>query len=317
MKAPQEVMLQNQRAVWCFGAVHLDTIAHAKIPLVVDTSTPASFHEGLGGVATNVANALSNLDVPTSLFGAIGEDAAGEIIRQHLKSTDIQCHLVPRMGYSTGRYTAFHEPDGKLNLACVQAQILETAEVDLVESWMAAASLTTGNEIWFVDANLPQNLINELVRHKGTNVLALDAVSLAKAPRLKTALPDCDFLFLNMSEAQAITGQTNNRDHASILGALHNLGAKAVIMTMGEDGLMLSDSCSKPQHLAAPPVKTVDVTGAGDALIAGTLAALSKGLELGAACRAGQRAAGIVLANTGATSAKLSWKDISHINQET
>ena len=303
--------------IWCFGAVHLDTLVHALIPLSADTSTPASFDESLGGVATNVATGLAKLDVPTHLFGAVGEDAAAETVRTMLAATRVHPHLTAQAGRSTGRYSAFHQPDGTLALACVESRILEEADTALITSWFAVAPKANGKRIWFADANLPGDLLETLADQKTDSFLAVDAVSRAKAVRLKSILSRCDLVFLNRSEAATLTGLSEDTAPEKLAAALHKMGAQSVVLTLGASGLLWSRGPSNLGLVAPLPVTTVDVTGAGDALIAGTLAGLAHGLPLETAVLCGRKAAQLTLQSSGATSAHLDWPSISRSVHET
>lgn len=60
------------------------------------------------------------------------------------------------------------------------------------------------------------------------------------------------------------------------LDHFHELGPKTVVLTLGRQGLLLSDA-GTVTHVAAHSVKVVDATGAGDAFWAGFLLALVHG----------------------------------------
>ena len=51
----------------------------------------------------------------------------------------------------------------------------------------------------------------------------------------------------------------------------HDLGAETVVFTMGEEGNLISENGRITAHVPARPVEVVDVTGAGDAFLAGFL----------------------------------------------
>ena len=63
--------------------------------------------------------------------------------------------------------------------------------------------------------------------------------------------------------------------------------------------------CSSDLFLPSLPAAPRDVTGAGDALISGTIHGLSQGLELCAAARLGLAAAAITVESAGASAAEL------------
>jgi len=60
----------------------------------------------------------------------------------------------------------------------------------------------------------------------------------------------------------------------------HELGPKTVILTMGGDGVLISDDGHLVGHVPARPVEVQDATGAGDSFWAGFLVALLDGESL-------------------------------------
>jgi len=60
----------------------------------------------------------------------------------------------------------------------------------------------------------------------------------------------------------------------------HDIGPRLVIMTMGKDGVLISQEGKIVSHVPARPVKVVDATGAGDSFWAGFLVAMLDGNSL-------------------------------------
>jgi pseudouridine kinase len=111
----------------------------------------------------------------------------------------------------------------------------------------------------------------------------VDTVSRAKAVRLPQDLTGVDLLFLNEAEAEAISGVA---EPEAAVARLRQMGAAAVILTRGGAGAIASDAGGS--KIVPPcPAGIVDVTGAGDAFIAGTLASLVSGQTLQDAATAG------------------------------
>lgn len=63
------------------------------------------------------------------------------------------------------------------------------------------------------------------------------------------------------------------------IARFHEMGPKTVVLTMGADGVLLSEE-GTITHIPARPVEVVDATGAGDAFWAGFLVALLDGNSL-------------------------------------
>ncbi|WP_051242316.1 PfkB family carbohydrate kinase [Stappia stellulata] len=293
-----------------FGAIHLDTLAHADRAILRDTSTPARLTTCPGGVAANVARALARLSPPCALAGAVGRDSDGDALLASLRAEGIDVSRVHRSDHPTGRYLALHDPDGGLAAAVVDGTItdaLRPGDLDLAHPALAEADL------WFLEANLPQPVLAQIAAAAGHRLLAADAVSIAKAPRLNEVLGRLDVLFCNREEGAALLGHARagpetapEEDAREIACALVALGVGACLVSDGPAPLALAtpDACL---HLAVAPAPVRDVTGAGDALIAGTLAARARGWNVVDAARAGLAAARVTVQAQGAAPATLTW----------
>lgn len=301
--------------VICIGAIHLDTIAHAAEVIRPETSTPAAFVSKPGGVATNIARALVRLGVETHLVGTVGDDAAAGELTQGLASEGLKLSHVPHPGYATGQYLALHDPDGTLAAACVDDRILAEAPPDLFDSVLVdLMSVTAPETIWFLDANLPEPMpariagkIDRRIADKpGGQRIVANAVSDAKAPRLKPVLPELDCLLLNRGEAVALTGLAQDAAADDLAQALAGTGVRSFVLTSGAADVLVWEAGGL-SRFPTQQVAIVDVTGAGDALTAGTLAALARGYPLGQAVPFGLSAAALTLQATGALADDLSW----------
>jgi rfaE bifunctional protein kinase chain/domain len=126
-----------------------------------------------------------------------------------------------------------------------------------------------------------------------------------------------DLVKCNHAEAQDVTGRTlSSEDDFQRAGEilLKELGAQAVVITRGPEGMALIGTGSLFQeytHLpAANRSEVFDVTGAGDTVIAVLTLALAAGVDLLAAARLANYAAGLVvrkLGNATASPEELAW----------
>ncbi|WP_417689812.1 PfkB family carbohydrate kinase [Roseibium sp.] len=300
-------LLASPRAVTAFGAVHWDTIAHAGRVIRRETSTPAELSQKPGGVATNVARALVRLGITTGLNGVIGNDPAGRVVRDLLRDEGITTNLLAREGFSTGQYLALHDPDGSLAAACINDLVLTTADPAFFNEAVGKADR---NALWFVDANLPGEVLTAIADQAPAGQLVADAVSIAKAQRLSAILPKISLLILNRAEAASIAGAGEDTPPAELASKLHANGVSAVVVTDGANPVHIrSDELNCA--LQPPSADIIDVTGAGDALIAGTLCALAHGHDLRSSVGAGLQAARLTLGSPGAVADTLCWDSIS------
>lgn len=294
----------------CIGAMHLDTICHAADAIRAETSTPAHMSTRPGGVATNVARSVRKLGLKTSLIGAVGSDGAATSLAARLKADGIDLALADRADYLTGQYIALHNPDGSLAAACVDDRILSEAAPHLFQDQITRLKETQPDALWFVDANLPADMLEAVTAGLDPSRTIANAVSEAKAPRLRPVVSRLSCLMLNRGEAIALTRLADTTSSETLMKALRGMGARQVVLTEGASGVLVHDGKTMARFDA---LKTgvVDVTGAGDALAAGIIAALARGYRLMEALPVGLKAAALTLGSTGALADTLTWEAVA------
>ncbi len=279
---------ENKRIV-CIGGAVFDRKYHAHAPLISETSNPVSGYRSHGGVARNVTENLARLGVNIGFVSILGDDETGRAILDHLRllGVDVSRAIVTNEA-PTAEYAAILGPDNELALGIADMGIFDLFKPETLETvWPHLASAD-----WvFADCNLPQATLETLLAKKtGSRFrLAVDTVSAPKALRLPQDLSGVDLLFLNLDEAHSLlrhTAGTPRLTAEQAIDALHARGVAKIVMTMGAGGVHIGDE-SGIRHIASVPAQPVDITGAGDALISGTLYCLLDRKELPDAVRTG------------------------------
>jgi ribokinase len=103
-------------------------------------------------------------------------------------------------------------------------------------------------------------------------------------------------IVVNEHEARDISGQ---EDIPAAIRALHELGCKNVVVTLGASGVMYSEG-QTVEFFAAPKVQAVDTTGAGDCFVGWLGVGVAEGLSLSAATERACKAASIKVTRAGA-----------------
>jgi len=107
------------------------------------------------------------------------------------------------------------------------------------------------------------------------------------------------WFILNEIEGSGITGEKNPRD------MLHSMRARfpqaAIILTLGEDGVLYSDSAREMSH-GIYRVKAVDTTAAGDTFAGFFIASIATGKEPDEALRLSSIASALTVSRPGASS---------------
>ncbi|HAX82780.1 MAG TPA: carbohydrate kinase [Actinobacteria bacterium] len=257
------------RPVVCVGALHMDAKARLAGDLIPGTSNPAVVTRTPGGVACNVARSLARLDVPVSLISVIGDDDVGHrlLARAALEGLGVG-DVVVRPGSATAGYTAVLDRSGSLTFGIADMAIYDDFGAEVIER----AVPHHRGAIWFVDANPAAGAIEALAPID--EELALDPVSIAKSRRLLPLLAGAAVVFPDAGEAEALTGAA---DPATAAKALLAAGVDRAVVTVGARGVVVADAAGVHPRPAIAPRAMRDVTGAGDAFIAGYLAAWCRG----------------------------------------
>ena len=250
-----------------FGAAHLDAIATLDQPPRA-ASVPGRVRTFAGGAAFNAARhvAAAGRTVELHTPGAI-EAVRSAAAGVSLRPLGDALHGAPS-------YSAILDPDGELVVAVADMRAYDELEADVALPQIDAAHV-------LVDANLPSAVLARLAsRLPPVTALHAMAVSPAKARRLLAVAKRIDVLFANAREIEAVA--SGPRQAAELF--------RSVVMTDGPRGIHHFAGAAH-RHQPAAPREVVDVTGAGDAVAGGFLAARLSGSSIAEALVAGAEAA--------------------------
>ena len=228
----------------------------------------------------------------------IGDDDDGRALVERLTAVGVGTAGVVRVpGRETATYVAVLTPDGELALGLAEMAILDGLTPELLTA--NAESLDRTDWV-FADCNGTAHLMAALAdpRRRPRYRLAVDPVSVAKSAHLPRDLHGIDLLVLNRDEAAAILGRYGlvGLGPQESAMALLRAGAAEVVLTLGADGALAANRDGLVR-VAATPAVPVDVTGAGDSLMAAVLHALMDDEPLAAAVAFGCRAAALTVAS--------------------
>jgi len=293
----------------CIGGVVADRVVRLAAPPLPGTSNPGSVVSSPGGVARNIAENLGRLGYRPSLVSVIGDDTVGTSLVTGVRAAGVDARGVRTVPTEpTAEYLAILDPDGELVLGVAVMAVLDAlSESDVDDAWPAAGDGAPG---WVVlDCNPRPEVLGhalERARRDGAAVhLVTVGVSAPKITRLPPDLTGVAILFCTRDEGRAwLAGPGGRPDlsgasDADLAASLRAAGAQRVVLTRGAAGALAVDADAAAE-VAGEPVAVVDVTGAGDALVAGTLAGLVDGADFRAAVRRGVRLASLTVEVTGA-----------------
>lgn len=238
------------------------------------------------GKGVNVARVLIRLGVPTICLGFIG-GYTGAFLADGLSRENIE-HDFTTVGDETRINLTIRDPKTGLEVHLVEPgsriseedwhRFVETYERHLKEaSWVAlCGSLPPG---------APSDSYAQLIQlaHKHGVPCALDTSGDALRKGVE-AVPEV--IKPNRQELADLIGEQVDSDKKLLVPIcrLHQLGIKTIVVSLGKDGAVGSDG----QNLlkaTPPPVQVVNTIGSGDALLAGLIFALVKGLPFNEALK--------------------------------
>lgn len=270
------------------GGCIVDLIARPRTPVKADTSNEADILWAAGGAGRNVAENLRRLGCGVTLVTDLGEDPPGHYLLDNLQGLGIDVRLAERG--RTGIYLALLHSNGGLDRGFCHTG---TEQVPL-EAWIAALPDLVGYDGAILDANLGENALEGLAarfREAGLPY-ALETVAHQRARRILPALPGCALVKPDRTEARMLTGLPCEglEDGLACARHLRSLGALRALVTLGAEGFCFAGPEGE-RALPATATEVVDVTGAGDALLATAFSGLLLGLPLDDCLRAARRAA--------------------------
>ena len=214
----------------------------------------------LGGSALYFALAAS-LIRPVEIVAPAGSDAI-EAVRAALGDRPIDLSRISVLDRPTYRWSARQESGTNVDLGSRES---------IYDSW--EPDLPAGFEGWaFVGSMRPDRQLTA-ARLLGTSSALLAGDSMrsylsSHQPEAEGVLEACDWFFANREELVALGGDPDRPQHFRERWGLRGLAVKA-----GSDGCTVWTAAG-PSHLGALAGRpVVDVTGAGDALAGGMLAA--------------------------------------------
>jgi pseudouridine kinase len=263
--------------VLVIGGANTDIVGMPEVAMSMHDSNPGHVTVSAGGVGRNVAENLARLGLHVTLVTAFGDDPNGRARCAECEAAGIDVSRAVHTGGVPGPvYLAVLDELGDLAVAVNDMRALEA--VGPGEVTAAIEGLEPPDALVF-DANIrAESLLcaRELMPEAS---LFLECVSSAKVTRLSGLVGDATAVHANVLEASALSGESFEHSlegAACAARALRDLGAVAAYVTAGEHGVAYAGAEGEGT-LRAPAQAVVNATGAGDAFMAGVVAATLAG----------------------------------------
>jgi rfaE bifunctional protein kinase chain/domain len=268
--------------------------------------------ETVPGGAANCAVNLASLGAQVLLVGTVGEDVAGDALLEKLRAAGVDCEAVVR---SPDVRTAT-----KVRILAGQAHSMrqQVIRVDYESEPLSDAKIKTEINARLSEAAARADAF--IVSDYNYGVAGKETISLLReVSKRRSGVPvlvDSRFRLLDFANLTSATPNEDEVEHvlgrrltdtttleAAAYELLERLRHQALLITRGSQGMLLLETGAKPLHLA--PVgsrEAVDVTGAGDTVIAAYTLALASGASFADAAHLANHAGGIVVMKRGTAS---------------
>lgn len=257
------------------GALHLDVIVAApRLPGPDETLIGSAVSYAFGGKGGNQAVAAARMGARTAMAGRVGDDGFAGSVLAALDAAGVDRSRVKSVPGATGMSVAITRPDGDYAAVVVSGVNRDIA---------ADVALPADLSVLVLQAEIPM-AVNVGLAERLPDAVTLILNAAPAAPLPDALLRRTDILVVNRVEAAMLTGQdAATLDPGAAAHALRDRAARAVIVTLGADGLVLLDGDGLTP-MPARAVAAVSSHGAGDAFV-GTLAAeVAAGTGLREAC---------------------------------
>jgi sugar/nucleoside kinase (ribokinase family) len=260
-----------------------------------------------GGNVSNSGIDLAKMGFRVAAITRIGNDTLGEFIRGQYRrhGLDTDGMVVDRRFQTSATFVAVDKRGERTFLhtrGCLEKlskqDILRNMPVIKRSRIFAFGYLGL---LHHLEADLP-SICSAIKRRSDAKVLVDTGGNPRRNPALlKRLLPSVDYFIPSHDEAVILTGE---RKPESIVNKLRQLGAAGVVgVKLGADGCYISSPEAGGYVPARRVQKVVDATGAGDAFIAGFLAATLRGLPPLEAARVANAVAASCVTAVGASTA--------------
>ncbi|MGI8555576.1 MAG: bifunctional heptose 7-phosphate kinase/heptose 1-phosphate adenyltransferase [Pyrinomonadaceae bacterium] len=259
--------------------------------------------ETLAGSAANAAVNAATLGGKAVLIGVVGEDANGSALLEKLRESNVDCRLIvacekfqttTKLRVLAGQHYAARQQVIRIDYENKNT-LAEDLRNKLQENFLAAVTdadvVIISDYSYGVASRELTETIMKAAAEKNIPVLVDSRFRLEDFPNVTSATP-------NQDEVEQILGKNFSDDDCVKL--CEKLNYKSLLVTRGNLGMLLVEKDKKPLFLEAVGAKEpVDVTGAGDTVIAAFSLALASGLSFAESAKLANHAGGIVVMKKG------------------
>lgn len=290
--------------ILCVGEVLVDFIGHQNNVLINETR---DYHRYLGGSSANVAMNCKRLGLSSTLVSTVGNDGFGEYIFKRLEEIGINTSNIKTLENKSTSVIFVSKSNGTPDFMPYRNADYHISE-DQITNEMLSQTKIFHTTCFALSKNPAQTTILKKAEeaHKKGCKLSIDinyAKELweTKEQALQVIKNYCQFNpLIKISEDDMLRLFEKQLPHKEIFEFFHNLGVETVCLTLGSEGVKLSQKGKGIIQLPAIKIeKVMDTTGAGDAFWSGFLFAYIKEKSIEECLQIALKLAALKLQNVG------------------
>jgi 2-dehydro-3-deoxygluconokinase len=254
-----------------------------------------SLRLGIGGAESNVAIGLARAGVSVTWAGRTGDDSFGELVRREIRAEGVHVHVIVDRSAPTGlmvkerrtveqtrvQYYRDGSAGSRLRAQDLPHEHIRNAEILHLTGITPALSDTAREAAWSAvqTAKAAGTLISFDVNYR-SGLWTPEEAAASLVPFIK----ESNLVFAGQDEAAIVVG--NRSTEEDLLEALSGSGRRTAVLKLGSLGAVAAAN-GRTFRCAANAVQPLDTVGAGDAFVAGYLAAILSRDDIPAALRRG------------------------------
>lgn len=294
----------NTIDILCVGEVLIDFIGHQSGVLINNTR---DYHRYLGGSPTNVAMNFARLGLKPVMISTVGNDGFGEYIFKRLAEANISTNNIKILEHiptsvifvsrseSTPEFIPFRAADYHITEDQIPTEILK--KTNIFHTTCFALSKEPAQTTILKKAEEAYNLGCKL----SIDLNYAKKLWASQEQALHVIKTYCKFNpLIKISEDDMLRLFEKELPHEEIFQFFHKQGVETVCLTLGSNGVKLSQIGKEIIQLPAIKIeKVVDTTGAGDAFWSGFLFAYIKEKPIEECLQVALKLAALKLQNVG------------------
>jgi sugar/nucleoside kinase (ribokinase family) len=232
----------------------------------------------IGGGAANTAVDLARLGVRSAICARVGDDIFGRFATETLRNQGVDCSALKTDGTQATSQTLIVNVRGQDRRFIHTVGANRGFVAEDLDAILSHPPRVLHIGYFLILPNLDaESLAERFRRARAAGTLTLLDVATPGpgdyVDRLRVVLPETDIFVPNTDEAELILGESDPVRQAR---AFHEMGARRVVITLGDRGVV-SISGTLKARLGVYPITYLDGSGGGDAFNAGYIVGLLEG----------------------------------------